>query len=97
MAVEDVELDGAVAPRDRFRQPVRAGDVEAWRALVRGTSCRLALNVMPRDMDGEQYLRKAHALYQLGIDHLAFWDTPIVGSPASPVLRRSARSLRGRS
>ena len=67
-------------------------DVEAWRALVRGTSCRLALNVMPRDMDGEQYLRRAHALYQLGIDHLAFWDTPIVGSPASPVLRRLGHS-----
>ncbi|PYV18252.1 MAG: hypothetical protein DMG07_04260 [Acidobacteria bacterium] len=63
-------------------------DVAAWQALLGGTSCRLALNVMPRNLDEAQYLRKAHALYTAGIQNLAFWDTPILGSPASPVLRR---------
>ncbi len=38
--------------------------------------------------DAQQYRRKANALYQLGVEHLAFWDTAITGSQASESMRR---------
>lgn len=63
-------------------------DVEYWLSLTRGTSCELALNVMPRDFDSNQYRRKADALYGAGVEYLAFWDTPIVGARSSEALRR---------
>ncbi len=62
-------------------------DVQAWVSLTQGTACTLALNVMPRDMAPGQYRRKAHALYEAGVEHLAFWDTPISGA-AAPALKR---------
>ena len=62
-------------------------DVQAWLSLTQGTACKLALNVMPRQMSAAQYRRKAHALYEAGVEHLAFWDTPIVGDEA-PTLKR---------
>ncbi|MBI4625654.1 MAG: hypothetical protein HY736_20840 [Verrucomicrobia bacterium] len=43
--------------------------------LTRGTSCKLALNLMPRQITPEDYKRRAHALYEAGVDHLYFWDT----------------------
>ena len=61
-------------------------DVQAWLSLIQDKGCKLALNVMPRDMSATQYRRKAHALYDAGVEHLAFWDTPISGV-ASPVLK----------
>ena len=62
-------------------------DVQNWVSLTQSTPCNLALNVMPREMSPGQYRRKAHALYTAGVDHLAFWDTPISGA-AAPVLKR---------
>ena len=43
--------------------------------LVEGTSCELALNVMPRHMPPEDFRRKAASLYGLGVENLFFWDS----------------------
>jgi hypothetical protein len=43
-------------------------------SLVEGSACRLAPNLMPRDLSAEQYRRKAHELYSAGVDHFFFWD-----------------------
>jgi hypothetical protein len=45
--------------------------------LTKGTACTLALNLMPRNVPPEEYKRRAHALYEAGVDHLYFWDTYI--------------------
>ena len=50
------------------------GDVEYFVSLVKGTKCRLALNMMPRELTPEEYYRKAHNLYQAGVENLFFWD-----------------------
>ena len=42
--------------------------------LVRDSRCRLALNMMPRDLTAEEYRRKAHFLYQSGVENFFFWD-----------------------
>ena len=63
-------------------------DVEYWVELTRESSCQLALNVMPRNLEASQYRRKAQALYEAGVEYLAFWDTAIKGSSSSPVLKR---------
>ena len=49
-------------------------DVDTFVSLVRGTQCRLALNLMPRGLTAEEYHRKAHRLYGAGVEHLFFWD-----------------------
>ena len=42
--------------------------------LTKGTPCQLALNLMPRQILPEDYLRRAHALYKNGVENLFFWD-----------------------
>jgi hypothetical protein len=49
-------------------------DVDTFVSLVRGTQCRLALNLMPRGLTAEEYHRKAHRLYGAGVEHFFFWD-----------------------
>ncbi len=49
-------------------------DVETYVSLVRGTRCRLALNLMPRGLTVEEYHRKAHRLYGAGVENFFFWD-----------------------
>ena len=49
-------------------------DVDYYVSLVRGTRCRLALNLMPRGLTAEEYHRKAHRLYGAGVEHFFFWD-----------------------
>ena len=49
-------------------------DIAYFVSLVKGTNCRLALNMMPRDLTPEEYYRKAHSLYQAGVENLFFWD-----------------------
>ena len=56
-------------------------DVKYWLDLTRGTSCQLVLNIMPRHLTPEQYRRKAHQLYGLGVESLVFWDTAKVWGP----------------
>ncbi len=63
-------------------------DVKQWTSLTRDTSTTLALNVMPRNLLVRDYRRKAHTLYEAGVEHLAFWDTVIWGSASSQALRR---------
>ncbi len=43
--------------------------------LVEGTSCQIALNVMPRHMSPEAFRRKAGSLYAQGVENLFFWDS----------------------
>ena len=49
-------------------------DVADFVSLVKGTNCCLAPNLMPRALTPEQYRRKAHLLYQAGVENLFFWD-----------------------
>ena len=49
-------------------------DVDYFVSLVRGTKCHLALNLMPRGLTTEEYHRKAHRLYESGVENFFFWD-----------------------
>ena len=42
--------------------------------LVRGTSCVLAPNIMPRHMPPEEFRRRAATVYSAGTEHMFFWD-----------------------
>lgn len=42
--------------------------------LVRGTSCVLAPNIMPRHMTPEEFRQRAATVYSAGADHMFFWD-----------------------
>ena len=42
--------------------------------LTKGTPCKLALNLLPRAIEPEDYKRRADALYAAGVDYLYFWD-----------------------
>lgn len=47
---------------------------EFFLRLTKGTPCKLALNLMPRVLSPEEYRRRAHRLYEAGVQHLFFWD-----------------------
>ena len=49
-------------------------DVEWFVSLVKGTRTRVALNMMPRFLTKEAQYRKAHQLYEAGVEILFFWD-----------------------
>lgn len=49
-------------------------DAEYWVSLTRGTPTALALNIMPREMSGEEYRRRLSPLYEAGVEHFFFWD-----------------------
>ena len=49
-------------------------DVAHFVSLVEGSDCELAINLMPRDLSGEEYYRLAHSLYQSGVERFFFWD-----------------------
>ena len=49
-------------------------DVEWFVSLVKGTRTRVALNMMPRFLTKEAQYRKAHQLYEAGVENLFFWD-----------------------
>lgn len=42
--------------------------------LVRGTSCILAPNLMPRHMTPADFRRRAATVYSAGAEHMFFWD-----------------------
>lgn len=54
--------------------PWNPRDVEFFAILTKGTGCQLAMNIMPRVLPPEDFRRRAHALYQVGVQYLAFWD-----------------------
>ena len=41
---------------------------------VKGTSCEVAWNMLPRQLTPEQYRSYAARLYDLGVERLFFWD-----------------------
>ena len=51
-----------------------ARDLDFFIELTKGTPCKLAPNLMPRQMSGEDYMRKAARLYEAGIENFFFWD-----------------------
>lgn len=48
--------------------------LEFFANLVRGTSCILAPNLMPRHMTPEDFRRRATTVYSAGAEHMFFWD-----------------------
>ena len=56
-------------------------DVEYWLSLTRDTKCQLSLDIMPRHLTPEQYHRKAHQLFSLGVESLTFWDSAKIWGP----------------
>jgi len=50
-------------------------DINYYNDLVKGSKCKLYLEVMPRSMKPSQYLEKAINYYENGADGLCFWDT----------------------
>ena len=66
------------------------GQVEPFVDMVRGTGCRLAMNVMPRDLGPEGYRRMASMLFGAGAESLFFWDANerCTYQPAWAALRR---------
>ena len=65
-------------------------DAEFFYRITNGTSCKLALNLMPRRLSPDEYRRRAHGLYEAGSEHLFFWDTNARNDfgPAWDVVRR---------
>ena len=49
-------------------------DVTHFVSMVQGSSCQLAINLMPRDLSPEQYRQLAHTLYQRGVERFFLWD-----------------------
>jgi hypothetical protein len=49
-------------------------DIEYFVELTKGTACKLAPNLMPRELSAENYRKKAAALYAAGIEHFFLWD-----------------------
>ena len=56
---------------DTWTEP---GEVEPFVEAVRGTDCKLAINLMPRWMSPERYRRMADMVCEAGAGHLFFWD-----------------------
>ena len=67
-------------------------DAEWFLSLTKGTSCKLALNLMPRHSSAESYRRRAAALCDAGVEHFFFWDcvhsSRITNAPNWSALRR---------
>ena len=72
---------------DSFDNPRSA---EFFLEITRGTSCKAAFNMMPRQLPPETYRLRAHRLYQAGAEHMFFWDCNDRHdySPAWSALRR---------
>ena len=49
-------------------------DAEFFLRITKGSKCKLALNIMPRQIAPEEYRRRLHALYEAGVENFFFWD-----------------------
>ena len=49
-------------------------DLDFFIALTKDTPCKLAPNLMPRNMSAEDYMRRAASLHDAGIENFFFWD-----------------------
>ena len=56
--------------------------IEFFTALVSGTDCVLAPNLMPRYMAPAHLRRRARELYDAGVTHLFAWDGVVLGGRA---------------
>lgn len=54
---------------------VNPQEAEYFLRITDGAACKLALNIMPRQLPAETYFTRAHRLYQAGARNLFFWDT----------------------
>ncbi|MBM3804712.1 MAG: hypothetical protein FJW26_20660, partial [Acidimicrobiia bacterium] len=51
-------------------------DARFFLDITKGSACKLALNMMPRQQSPEEYRRRAYALYEIGVDYLFFCTAP---------------------
>ena len=51
--------------------------IDYFLSLTNNTKCKLAPNLMPREITSEQYRERSHALYSRGVQNLFLWDTDI--------------------
>ena len=65
-------VEGLNSGGDSWLNPREA---EFFLRITKGTPCKLALNLMPRQLSPEEYRRRAAKLYQAGVEYLFFWDT----------------------
>ena len=73
--------------RDSWLDPA---DAEFFLRITQGARCKLALNLMPRQLSPEEYRARAQRLYAAGVEDLFFWDTNARNdySPSWTALRR---------
>lgn len=50
-------------------------DVDYYARIVKDTECKLYIDMLPRQMEPEEYRRRANDYYDKGADGLCFWDT----------------------
>ena len=62
------DLDGGADSWDDPR------DAEYFVSLTKGTSCKLAFSLLPRQMSAETYRSRAAGLYGVGAENFFFWD-----------------------
>lgn len=76
-----------ISSKDAWTDPKSA---EYFYRITRGTNCKMALNLMPRELSPDEYRRRAHSLYQAGSEHFFFWDHDARNdfSPSWETLRR---------
>ena len=53
-------------------------DIEPFVSITRGTACKLAPNIMPRQLSPEAIRRRAAALYDAGVGYLFLWDSDVL-------------------
>ncbi len=54
---------------------VNPRDAEFFLRITKGTPCKLALNLVPRQLSPEEYRRRAAQAVSSGCRELFFWDT----------------------
>lgn len=50
-------------------------DLDFFIEITRGTACKLAPNMMPREISAEDYRTRASAIYGAGAENIFLWDT----------------------
>lgn len=53
-------------------------DIMPFVSITKGTACKLAPNIMPRQLSPEAIRRRAAALYDAGVDNLFLWDADVL-------------------
>jgi uncharacterized lipoprotein YddW (UPF0748 family) len=53
-------------------------DIAPFVSITKGTACKIAPNIMPRQLSPEAIRRRAAALYEAGVDHLFLWDADVL-------------------